>query len=78
MFAVIFCVLNVTQGVFMLVWSINQRKLKYNGFQLTDAFNSNIQYDFNKTLVLDNRPHSLVRFSKLNVTEREASLDHNK
>jgi hypothetical protein len=51
-FALIFSVLNVTQGIFILVWSINQRKIKIENFMLTQAFISNIQYDFKKTLGL--------------------------
>lgn len=72
--------LNVVQGLVIFVWSINLHRLKSDDeLKLTDAFaGSSQEFDFNKTIVLDNKPHSLVRFGASKNIEKTTNEDFGK
>ena len=65
-FALLFCIFNSLQGVFIFIWSVLLSRLEYKHIlKLKNIISSSTEpFDFKKKIVIGDKKHSLVHFGK--------------
>ena len=65
-FALLFCILNACQGVFIFVWAVLMVRLELRHvIKLAEVIGvSHTDFDFNRKIVLDKKKYSLVKLGR--------------